>query len=84
MSACTAHWQGHAHHMTHGFFQRVGARAVFHWQIHADFRNVHIAHDAAHRELLIIRQGRGRSPSLCDGRAGQHGVILLRRLALPL
>ena len=77
VGACAAHWQGCTYHMANRLFQRVGARAMFHRQVHADFRNFHIAHDTAHRELLGIRQGGGRSPSLRDGRAGQHGVVLL-------
>ena len=56
---------------------------MLHGQIYVDLGNVHIRHDTAHRKLFGIRQGRGRCPSLCDGRcAGQHGVILLRRLPL--
>lgn len=69
--------------MTHGTLQRVCVRAMLHRQVYVDFGDVHIGHDAAHRELLGIGQGRGGYPSLCDGRlAGQHGVILLRRLPL--
>ena len=42
-----------------------------------------IGHDAAHRELLGIGQGRGGCPSLGNGRrAGQHGVVLLRGFTL--
>ena len=69
--------------MTHGTLQRVRVRAVLHGQIYADFRDVHIGHDTTHRELFGIGQGRGGSPSLCDGRlAGQHSVVLLRGLPL--
>ena len=63
--------------MTHGTLQRVRVRAVLHRQIYVDFRDVHIGHDAAHRELLGVGQGRGGCPSLSDSCAGQHGVVLL-------
>ena len=68
--------------MAHRTLQRVRVRAVLHRQICTDFGNVHIGHDAAHRELLGIRQGRGGCPSLSDSYAGQHGVILLCRFTL--
>ena len=68
--------------MPYGALQRVRTRTVLHREVHVDFRNVHIRHDAAHGELICVGQGRGRSPSLRDRRIGQHGVILLRRLPL--
>ena len=83
VGAAAAHRQGCADYMTHGAFQRVRVRTMLHGQVHVDFGNVHIGHDAAHRELLGIGQGRGGCPSLGNGRrAGQHGVVLLRRLPL--
>ena len=83
MGAASAHWQGSPYYMTHGAFQRVRVRTMLHGQVHVDFGNVHISHDAAHRELLGIGQGRGRCLSLCNGRrAGQHGVVLLRGFTL--
>ena len=69
--------------MTHGTLQRVCVRAMLHRQVYVDFGDVHIGHDAAHCELLGVGQGRGGSPSLRNShRAGQHSVILLRRLPL--
>ena len=68
--------------MTHGTLQRVRIRAVLHWQIYADLGNIDVAHDTAHGKLLGIGQGRGRSPSLGNGCAGQHGVVLLRGFPL--
>ena len=69
--------------MAYGALQRVRIRTMLHGQIYSDFRDVHIGHDAAYRELLGIGQGRCGSPSLCDGRcAGQHIIVLLRRLPL--
>ena len=82
MGAASAHWQGSPYYMTHGALQRVRIRAVLHWQIYADLGNIDVAHDTAHGKLLGIGQGRGRSPSLGNGCAGQHGVVLLRRLPL--
>jgi len=55
---------------------------MLHRQVHVDFGDVDVSHDTAHRELICVGQGRGRSPSLRDRRIGQHGVILLRRLPL--
>ena len=78
VGTATAYRQRRADHMADRLFKRVCRRTVLHRQIHFDFGNVHIGHDAAHRELFFIRQGRGRSPSLCNGRrVGQHGVVLL-------
>ena len=51
-------------------------------QVYTDLRDVHISHGTAHRELVGVGQGRGRSPTLRDHCIGQHGVILLRRLPL--
>ena len=68
--------------MANGMLQRFCVGTVLYGEIYVNFGDVHIRHDAAHRELLGIRQGRGQSPSLSDGQAGQHGVILLRRLSL--
>ena len=41
------------------FFQWLCARTVLHGQIHTYLGNIHIGHDAAHRELLGVGQGRG-------------------------
>ena len=68
--------------MADRFFQRVGSRTVLHGQVHVDFGNVNIAHDAAHGELLGVGQGRGICPSLRDRRIGQHSIVLLCRLPL--
>ena len=51
-------------------------------QINVDFRNINIAHDTTHCELLGVGHGRDGCPSLRDGRAGQHGVVPL--CGLPL
>ena len=51
-------------------------------QVYTDFGDVDVSHDAAHCELICVGQGRGGCPSLGNGCAGQHGVILLRRLPL--
>ena len=48
--------------MANRLFQRVRVRAVLHRQIHVDFGDVYIGHDAAHRELLGVGQGEGRMP----------------------
>ena len=83
MGAAAAYWQGRSYHMAHSALQCPCIRTMLYGQVHVDLRNVDVAHDAAHRELLCIRQGRGGSPSLCNGRrAGQHSVVLLRRLPL--
>ena len=83
VGSTAAYRQGRSYHMTHGTLQRVRVRAVLHRQIYADLGDVHIGHDTTHRELFGIGQGRGGSPSLCDGRlAGQHSVVLL--CGLPL
>ena len=80
MGAAASHRQGSPHHMPHGPLQRLRSRAVLHRQIHADLRDIDGAHSPAHRELLRIEQGRGRSPSRTDRRlTPQHGVIHLRR-----
>lgn len=69
--------------MPHGPLQRLRSRAVLHRQIHADLRDIDGAHSPAHRELLRIEQGRGRSPSRTDRRlTPQQGVIRLRRPTL--
>ena len=83
VGAAAAHRQGCADHMTHGTLQRVRVRATLHRQVYVDLGDVYIGHDAAHCELLGIRQGRGGCPSLGNGcRAGQHGVVLLRGFPL--
>ena len=69
--------------MAHGALQRLRVRTMLYGQIYVDFGNVDVAHDTTHRELFGVGQGRGRSPSLCNGRrAGQHNIILLRSFTL--
>lgn len=60
------------------FSSGIRVRAVLHGQINIDFRNINIAHDTAHCELLGIGQGRGGYPSLGNGRrAGQYSIVPL-------
>ena len=83
MGVAAAHRQGSSYYMAHGALQCLRVRTMLHGQIYVDFGNVYVAHDAAHGELLRIRQGRGGSPSLCNSRrAGEHSVVLLRGLPL--
>ena len=82
MSAFSAHRQGCAYYMADRFFQRVGSRTVLYRQVYTDLGDVHIRHGTTHRKLFCIRQGRGGCPSLGNGCAGQHSIVLRCGFAL--